>query len=181
MANGRGQTSKGNGRGRGVSRRPEESFRQALDLGQEDGTDSVFSQERMETTPVRPNPPGPPESVMLVRERAKRTVEDWSPEQEQLRNMHPRLNEFDAGYIFEVESRLIRGIDEAVAAVPDQLKKAMANSMQALKVAINGIMNGLSEGIKQERMAKEAMEMRLEDRMEGKSRRWLSWGTRLTH
>jgi len=168
-ANCRGQNSasRGNGTSRGVSRRPEEEFARAVGAGRDDGADSVFSQETMETTPVRPNPTGPPESVMVDRERAKRTIDERSPEQEILRNTRLRMNEFDAGYIFEeVENQLVRGIDEVVASVPDQLKEAMATSMQALKVAISGIMNGLSEGIKQERLAREAMEMRLEDKME---------------
>ena len=167
-AKGRGQNpaNRANGKSRGVSRRPEEVFAMAGDSGREDGTDSVFSQERMETTPVRPIPTGPPESVMVDREKAKRTVEDRSQEQELLRNTRLRLNEFDAGYIFEeVENRLVRGIDEVVAAVPEQLKEAMATSMQALKVAITGIMNGLSENVKNERMARDAMEMRLEDKV----------------
>jgi len=42
----------------------------------------------------------------------------------------------------------------------------MKNSMEALRVAISGVMNGLAEGIKCERMAKEAMEMRLENKIE---------------
>jgi len=168
-ANGRGlnPASRANGKSRGVSRRPE-----TADSGREDGTDSVFSQETMETTPVRPIPAGPPESVMVDRERAKRTVEDRSPEQELLRNTRLRLNEFDAGYIFEeVENRLVRGIDEAMAAVPDQMKEAMATSMQALRVAITGIMNGLSDSVKNERMARDAMEMRMEDRLERMSKK----------
>jgi hypothetical protein len=131
-----------------------------------DGADSVFSQEVMETTPVRPIPPGPGESVRVDRERAKRTVDERSPEQELLRNTRLRLNEFDAGYIFEeVENRLVRTLEEVVAAVPDPLKEAMKASMEALRVAISGVMNGLSDGMKQERMAKEAMEMRLEDKI----------------
>jgi len=167
-ANGRGQNParRANGKSRGVSRRPEEEFVQAVGAGRDDGADSVFSQETMETTPVRPIP-GPPESVMVDRERAKRTIDERLPEQEILRNTRLRMNEFDTGYIFEeVENRLVRGIDEAVASVPDQLKEAMATSMQALKVAISGIMNGLSEGIKQERLARDVMEMRLEDKMD---------------
>jgi len=137
----------------------------------------VFSREKMETTPVRPIPSGPPESVMVDRERAKRTVDERSPDQELLRNTLLRLNEFDAGHIFEeVETRLIRGIDEVVSAVPDQLKEAMANSMQALKVAITGIMNGLSEGIKQERLARDSMEMRLEDKLDRMEKKAIELG-----
>jgi hypothetical protein len=168
-AAGRGQNpaTRAKGKSRGVSRRPEEYGAGAADSGRDDGTDSVFSQETMETTPVRPIPPGPPESVMMDRERAKRTIEDRSPEQELLRNTRSRLDEFDAGYIFEeVENRLVRGIDEVMAAVPEQLKEAMSNSMQALRVAITGIMNGLSDSVKNERMARDAMEMRMEDKLE---------------
>ncbi len=164
---GKNQANRANGKSRGVSRRPEEEVGRFAGADRDDGTDSVFSQETMETTPARPIPQGPPDSVMVDRERAKRTIDKRSPEQEVLRNTRPRMNEFDAGYIFEeVENRLVRGIDEAVAAVPAELREAMANSMQALKVAVAGIMNGLSEGIKQTRLAREAMEMRLEDRME---------------
>jgi len=178
---GRGQARAGSTsstRGRGTSRKifdaeggsqaggSQAGGSQAGESVREDGGDSVFSQEVMETTPVRPIPPGPGESVRVDRERAKRTVEERSPEQEVLRNTRLRLNEFDAGYIFEeVENRLVKTLEEVVAAVPDPLKDAMRHSMEALRVAISGVMSGLSEGIKQERMAKEAMEMRLEDKI----------------
>ena len=173
---GRGQTRAGSsasGRGRGTSRRifdveggSQTGGSQAGDSVRGDGADSVFSQEVMETTPARPIPPGPGESVRMDRERAKRTVDERSPEQELLRNTRLRLNEFDAGYIFEeVENRLVKTLEEVVAAVPDPLKEAMKASMEALRVAISGVMSGLSDGMKQERMAKEAMEMRLEDKI----------------
>jgi hypothetical protein len=156
------------GRGRGVSRRPDDEVSVASEP-MDDGTDSVFAQDirvAEETTPVRSIPPVAQDSVMADRERAKRTVEDRSPDQELLRNTRLRLNEFDAGHIFEeVEVRLVRSIEEVVALVPDQLKDAMGASMEALKRAITGIMNGLSEGVKQERLARDAMEMRLEDKI----------------
>ena len=178
---GRGQAKTGStssGRGRGTSRRifdvdggsqaggSQAGGSQAGDSVRGDGGDSVFSQEVMETTPVRPIQAGPGESVRVDRERAKRTVEERSPDQEVLRNTRLRLNEFDAGYIFEeVETRLIRTLEEVVAAAPDPLKDAMRASMEALRVAICGVMNGLSDSMKQERMAKEALEMRLEDKI----------------
>jgi len=155
------------GRGRGVSRKPDDQRSNASEAMDSDG--NVFlgeAREMMETTPVRPIPPGAPESVMVDRERAKRTVDERSPDQELLRNTRLRLNEFDAGHIFEeVENRLVKSIEEVVALVPDQLKGAMGASMDALKRAITGIMNGLSEGVKQERLARDAMEMRLEDKI----------------
>jgi len=165
---GQGRAGSTSGRGRGSSRPAvdTDALSQASGAMGEGGADSVFSQDAMETTPVRPIPPGTQSTVLADRERAKRTVNERSPDQEMLRNTRLRLNEFDAGYIFEeVEVKLARTLEEAVAAVPDQLKEAMAASMEAIKMAISGVMNGLSEGIKQERMAKEAMELRLEDKI----------------
>ena len=162
------QGNSSSGRGRGVSRRPDDEV-SVTSENMDDGAGNVFTQEMreaMETTPARPIPPGVQESVMVDRERAKRTVDERSPDQELLRNTRLRLNEFDAGHIFEeVEVRLVRSIEEVVASVPDQLKEAMGASMEALKRAITGIMNGLSEGVKQERLARDALEMRLEDKI----------------
>jgi len=165
---GQGRAGSTSGRGRGSSRPvvDADALSQASGVMGEGGADSVFSQEAMETTPVRPIPSGTQSTVLADRERAKRTVNERSPDQEMLRNTRLRLNEFDAGYIFEeVEVKLARTLEEAVAAAPDQLKEAMAVSMEAIKMAIAGVMNGLSEGIKQERLAKEAMELRLEDKI----------------
>ncbi len=173
-----GKKASGRGRGASVSASVGNTIRdddgQSLasqasgSVREEVGEDGVFSQERMETTPARSIPPGTQASVMLDRERAKRTIEERSPNMEvPLRNIRQRLNEFDVAEIFsEVEYKLAKSLEEVVASTPEPLKEAMAVGMAPVRSAIVGILNGLSDGAKQERMAREAMEMRIEDKLE---------------
>ena len=106
--------------------------------------------------------------MQVERESSKRTVEERSPVTEApVRNTKPRLNEFDLGELFgQVEEKLTVSMAEAVAVAPPDLKEAMRAGMEAVKKAVLGVMNGLSDGIRAERLARETVEYKLEDRAE---------------
>ena len=100
------------------------------------------------------------ESPMQVeRENTKRTIEERSPATEApARNTKPRLNEFDLGELFgKVEDKLTSSMEEAVAVAPVELREAMRAGLEAVKGAVLGIMNDLSDGIRAERLARETV------------------------
>ena len=106
--------------------------------------------------------------MQVERESSKRTVEERSPATEApARNTKPRLNEFDLGQLFgKVEDKLSSSMEEAVAVAPVELREAMRAGMESVKQAVLGIMNGISDGIRAERLARETVEYKLEERAE---------------
>jgi len=106
--------------------------------------------------------------MQVERENSKRTIEERSPVNEApARNTKPRLNEFDLGEVFgKVEDKLASSMEEAVAVAPVELREAMRAGLEAVKEAVLGIMNNLSDGIRSERLARETVEYKLEERAE---------------
>jgi len=86
---------------------------------------------------------------------------------EEARNVRKRLNEFDVGELFSKigDSMKVRA-EEALEKSPVEMKESMRCGMEVMIKAVEDIMNGLSDGIKHERIQRETLELRIEDRLE---------------
>jgi hypothetical protein len=98
----------------------------------------------------------------------KRNLEERSPGvHEGQRNSRRRMNEFEMGEVFEkIIAKMNVGIEDVVNAAPDGFRKDLRAGLDALVEGIKGVMNGISDGIAGERLAREAEEIRTEDKME---------------
>jgi hypothetical protein len=98
----------------------------------------------------------------------KRNLEERSPGvHEGQRNNRRRMNEFEIGDVFEkIIAKMNVGIEDVVNAAPDGFRKDLRAGLEVLVEGIKGVMNGISDGIAGERLAREAEELRTEDKME---------------
>jgi hypothetical protein len=98
----------------------------------------------------------------------KRNLEERSPGvHEGQRNSRRRMNEFEMGEVFEkIIAKMNVGIEDVVNAAPDGFRKDLRAGLDVLVEGIKGVMNGISDGIAGERLAREAEEIRTEDKME---------------
>ncbi len=185
VSNSAGGGSAQRGRGRGGRGRP--PGRQGEVRGRVQGSvyrveDDVFQEDQMppvvgsaptvgnvsvemESTPARG---GAAVGSGQDRDGNKRTVDDRSPPQEAAaRNVRPRLNEFDLGDLFsKIEERMLRSTEELLSVTPDELKGNVKAGLEVMVKTMHDVMCGLSDGIQQERLNLEAMESRVEDRLE---------------
>ena len=157
-------------RGRGQDNRQTDD--EVISLGSEAGSGRQVGMEsaneaagQAQDTRIVRDPVSP---MQVERDSVKRTVEERSPASEApVRNTRPRLNEFDLGELFgQVEDKMSKSMEEAVSCAPVEVRDAMRAGMEAVKEAVLGIMNGLSDGIKAERLARETVELKLEDKVE---------------
>jgi len=93
---------------------------------------------------------------------------DRSPTlQEEGRNQRRRMNEFEMGEIFaKIEERMKSKAEEIVAKSPEGVKESLRESMGMLMGAMGEVMNSLSDGITEQRIGRETLELRMDDRME---------------
>ena len=100
-------------------------------------------------------------------DRAKRTVEDRSPQTDAARNVRQRLNEFDLGDMFaNVEEQLKKSFGELALKVPEEYRGFVGEGLDSTVQAMHDLMNVISDGVSKERISREAMEMKMEDRLE---------------
>lgn len=99
-------------------------------------------------------------------DRNKRTVTDRSPNLEnEVRCQRRRLNEFDLGEAFAVlDEKMRRKMEEVTSKAPEELKGALKEALQAVAEAVNGVMSNISDGVKHERLERETLEDKMEDR-----------------
>jgi hypothetical protein len=77
------------------------------------------------------------------------------------------MNEFEMGEVFDkIIAKMNVGIEDVVSAAPDGFRKDLRAGLEVLVEGIKGVMNGISDGIAGERLAREAEEIRTEDKME---------------
>ncbi len=78
-----------------------------------------------------------------------------------------RVNEFEMGKMFdEVVKKMGRDIDSLIERVPEVFKRELKEGLEIMMSGMKSIMNGVSDGVASERMAREAEEIRTEDKME---------------
>jgi len=78
-----------------------------------------------------------------------------------------RLNEFEIGKLFEkIEEGMRSKVEEVVAKAPDGLKETLKEGMGAVMNAMVELMNGLSDGLTEQRRGREILELKVEDRLE---------------
>ncbi len=98
----------------------------------------------------------------------KRNLDERSPGvHEGQRSNRRRMNEFEMGEVFEkIMDKMSVGIEEVIGSAPDSFRKELQEGLKVLVEGIKGVMNGISDGIAGERLAREAEEIRTEDKIE---------------
>jgi hypothetical protein len=98
----------------------------------------------------------------------KRNLEERSPgSHEDQRVNRKRLNEFEMGEVFdEIVKRMNKDLSNLLEKAPDGFKSELKAGMEIMMEGMKGIMNGVSDGVAGERKAREAEEMRTEDKLE---------------
>jgi len=100
------------------------------------------------------------------KDRTKRTVQDRSPQVEEVRQTRRRLNEFDMGEVFiKIGQTMTKRTAEVLARTPDGMKTHLAEGLDALARAVEEIMVAMSDGIKQDRLERDAADKVKEDRI----------------
>ena len=78
-----------------------------------------------------------------------------------------RLNEFDLGVFFgKIEDGVRQKAVEVIASTPEAMKGPMSEGLGAMINAIVEVMNGLSDGLTEQRIGRETLELKMEDRLE---------------
>jgi hypothetical protein len=100
--------------------------------------------------------------------RRKRNLEERSPgAHETQRVSKRRVNEFEMGKLFEeIVKKMSKDIDVLIERAPEVFKRELKEGLKIMVDGMKGIMNGVSDGIASERLAREAEEIRTEDKME---------------
>ncbi len=98
----------------------------------------------------------------------KRNLEERSPGvHDGQRVNRRRVNEFDMGKMFdEVVKKMGREVDNLIERAPDGFKKELKEGLEIMMSGMKSIMNGVSDRVASERLAREAEEIRTEDKME---------------
>ncbi len=98
----------------------------------------------------------------------KRNLEERSPGvHEGVRVNRRRVNEFEMGKLFEeIVRKMERDIDSLIEKAPEVFKRELKEGLEIMMGGMKGVMNGVSDGVASERMAREAEEIRTEDKME---------------
>jgi len=77
-----------------------------------------------------------------------------------------RLNEFDLGEVFHrIEEGVKKKAEEVIARTPEGFRESLKEGMGTLIQAVVEMMNGMSDGIKEQRLGRETLELRVEDRI----------------
>jgi hypothetical protein len=98
----------------------------------------------------------------------KRNLEERSPgAHESLRVNRRKVNEFEMGRMFEeIVKKMDVDIESLIERAPDMFKRELKEGLEIMVNGMKSIMNGVSDGVATERMAREAEEHRTEDKME---------------
>jgi hypothetical protein len=93
-------------------------------------------------------------------------VDERSPQVEEVRQTRRRLNEFDMGVCFtKIGNTMKQRTEEVLAKAPEGLKGLLGESLGVLMQAVEEIMIGMSDGIKQERIERELTDKKQDDRL----------------
>jgi hypothetical protein len=100
--------------------------------------------------------------------RRKRNLEERSPGAHETQRVNKRrVNEFEMGKLFEeIVKKMSKDIDVLIERAPEVFKRELKEGLEIMVDGMKGIMNGVSDGIASERLAREAEEIRTEDKME---------------
>ncbi len=100
--------------------------------------------------------------------RRKRNLEERSPGAHEAQRVNKRrVNEFEMGKLFEeIVKKMNRDMDVLIERAPEVFKRELKEGLEIMVEGMKGIMNGVSDGIASERLAREAEEIRTEDKME---------------
>jgi hypothetical protein len=98
----------------------------------------------------------------------KRNLEERSPgAHDSTRVNRRKVNEFEMGQMFdEIMKKMGKDTDRLIDKAPDVFKRELREGLEIMVDGMKGIMNGVSDGIASERLAREAEEIRTEDKME---------------
>jgi hypothetical protein len=98
----------------------------------------------------------------------KRNLEERSPGAHDSQRVNRRkVNEFEMGRMFEeIVKKMGADIDSLIERAPDTFKRELKEGLEIMMNGMKGIMNGVSDRVATERMAREAEELRTEDKME---------------
>jgi hypothetical protein len=97
----------------------------------------------------------------------KRNLEERSPgAHDGQRVNRRRVNEFDMGKMFDdVVRKMGKDIDSLIERAPEMFKRELKEGLEIMMSGMKNIMNGVSDGVASERMAREAEEIRTEDKI----------------
>jgi hypothetical protein len=100
--------------------------------------------------------------------RRKRNLEERSPGMHDGQRVNRRrVNEFEMGKMFEeIVKKMEREIDSLIDRAPDVFKRELKEGLGIMMDGMQSVMNGVSDGMASERLAREAEEIRTEDKME---------------
>ena len=175
-----GKTRGGRGRPpskRGGASQARQSSRQTLQGESQMVVDEVFSSPNTNSSTGTPARPTQSVNQPLNQGRegaaAKRTAAERSPNTDQgSRSVKQRLNEFDIGAAFGIiEENQKASVEQVIQITPTELKECMQLGLQAVMKAMQGAMSSVSDGVQQERLEREAQELRMEDRIEKAERK----------
>jgi hypothetical protein len=98
----------------------------------------------------------------------KRNLDERSPGvHDGQRVNRKRLNEFEMGEVFEeIVKRMNRDLSNLMEKAPEGFKSELKEGLEIMMEGMKDIMNGVSDGVAGERKAREAEEMRTEDKLE---------------
>jgi hypothetical protein len=98
----------------------------------------------------------------------KRNLEERSPGvHDGQRVNRRRVNEFDMGKMFDdVVRKMGKDINSLIERAPEVFKRELKEGLEIMMSGMKSIMNGVSDGVASERMAREAEEIRTEDKIE---------------
>ncbi len=100
--------------------------------------------------------------------RRKRNLEECSPGMHDGQRVNRRrVNEFEMGKMFEeIVKKMERDIDSLIDRAPEVFKRELQEGLGIMMDGMQSMMNGVSDGMASERLAREAEEIRTEDKME---------------
>jgi hypothetical protein len=98
----------------------------------------------------------------------KRNLEERSPGAHEGQRVNRRsVNEFEMGKMFkDMVKRMGKDIDSLIESAPEVFKRELNEGLEIMMSGMKSIMNGVSDGVASERMAREAEEIRTQDKME---------------
>jgi hypothetical protein len=100
--------------------------------------------------------------------RRKRNLEERSPGMHDGQRVNKRrVNEFEMGKMFEeTVKKMEKDIDSLIDRAPEMFKRELKEGLGIMMDGMQSMMNGVSDGMASERLAREAEEIKTEDKME---------------
>jgi hypothetical protein len=98
----------------------------------------------------------------------KRNLDERSPGvHDNQRVSRKRMDEFELGELFDgIVNKMKRDVSNLIEKAPESFRRELRDGLEIMMEGMRGIMNGVSDGVAGERKAREAEEMRTEDKIE---------------